>query len=155
MARFWALWLLGTALLKTLVTWPLRKSRALRAFRNNYGPEGLLPVPLRVHRALLAVGGCTGCGRCDRVTRQGGLVPLSQLVRAWTRSLPDAALTTAEFARYGDAALVEAERLCPFGVPIRTLAELMRDQAASMPEAPVPQALPARLSALDANGAGH
>ena len=135
MARIWALWLLGTALLKTLVTWPLRKPRALRAFRNNYGPEGLLPVASGVHRALLEAGGCTGCGRCDRVVRQTGLVPLSQLVRAWTRSLPDAALTTAEFARYREADLIEAEGLCPFGVPIRTLADLVREQASSMPTA--------------------
>lgn len=132
MGRIWALALLGWALLSTIGTWPFRRRRALRAFRNNYGPEGLLPVSPEVHAALIASGRCTACGRCDRVSTRAGTQRLSELVRGWTRSLPDAPLAAAEFDRYSAAELEEAERLCPFDVPIAALAQLSRRQSAGM-----------------------
>lgn len=131
MARLSALWLLAGALVRAVVSWPLRRGRALQAFRDNYGPEGLLPVSSDVHRQLVSAGGCTGCGRCDRVS-SGTAVPLSQLLRGWTRSLPDADICAAEFAHYPEAELARAEELCPFGVPIVALAQMTRTQAEQM-----------------------
>lgn len=131
MARLWALWLLAWALVRAVVTWPLRRGRALRAFRDNYGPEGLLPVSAEVHRELISAGGCTGCGQCDRVSG-GSAVPLSQLLRGWTRSLPDADLCAAELSQYSEAELARAEGICPFGVPIARLVQMTRRQAEEM-----------------------
>ncbi len=132
MVQFWALCLLGWALCKTVLTAPLRRSRALAAFSRNYAAEGLLPVLPEVHAALATFGGCIACGRCDRIVGAGEGAPLSQLVRGWTRSLPDARLSAAGFARFSDGDLAAAEALCPTGVPIAALCKLTERQAARM-----------------------
>lgn len=132
MTQLWAIWLLAWALLKTSLSWPLRRGRGPAYFRENYAAEGLLPVAPDVHTLLIRAGACTACGRCDRVTAEGGGVPLSQLVRGWTRSLPDAPLAAAEFARYSSEEMDRAEALCPMGVPIADLRVMVDRQAAQM-----------------------
>jgi len=138
MTALWALARLASALLLTTLTWPWRRRRALPAFRENYAPEGLLPVLPEVHSALARAGTCIACGRCDRIPT-GGRVALSQLVRAWSRSLPDAPLAAAEFSRYSAEELRQAEIWCPTGVPIAGLAQRSLVQAQAMAAALAPR----------------
>jgi hypothetical protein len=145
MIRLWALCLLAWALVRSVCTWPLRRRRALARFQSNYAAEGLLPVRPEVHQALTSIGGCIACGRCDRIVPGGDAarlevprasgVPLSQLVRAFTRSLPDAPLGAREFSRYSESELEAAEALCPASVSITGLRRLVERQAAAMSEA--------------------
>lgn len=137
MQRLLALFLLAAALLKTILSWPLRRRRAPAQFRTHYAPDGLLPKSAELHRALLGAGGCTGCRRCDRVAPSGaasGAGPSSQpsspqpalsyLAQAWLRSLPDADLAHAGFAGYTQEDLARADELCPYGVSLTGLARL-------------------------------
>lgn len=124
--------MLAWALIRSVCTWPLRRRSARARFERNYAPEGLLPVQPDVHQALSSLGGCIACGRCDRIAPEGAGVPLSQLVLAFTRSLPDARLSAAEFSHYSTGELEAAEALCPTSVSITGLRRLVERQAASM-----------------------
>lgn len=132
-SRARALWSLGWALVRALLTWPWRHEHALQRFADNYGAEGLLPVGPEVHALLVQSGRCTGCRRCDTIVPSGapGSLPLSTLILGAARSLPDYDLAARAFAAYGPSELAAAERLCPWGVPIPSVASLVQTQRTS------------------------
>ncbi len=134
LGRLMAVVLLGLAWLKTLLSLPFRRKRAVHNFLRAYGPESLFPTSPEVHRLLVQPSPCTGCGRCDRVARAPG-PGVSHLVLGASRSLPDADLAHHGFSRFSEQDLARAEALCPVGVPIRRIARRAALQAQAMEEA--------------------
>lgn len=133
--RLLALFLLGLALIKTLLLRGVRRE-SLKRFNNHYSSEGILAVARAEAKILNSAGRCTACGLCDAfegervASSTNGYAGLSRFVCSGTRSLPDyvAAVRTIEGVS-GDQ-LKRAESLCPENVPIVALAELVRSYAA-------------------------
>ncbi len=130
-ARLSALFLLGLALLKTLIARWTRPNPLVR-FSEHYGSEGILPVARSDARVLAEVHRCTACGRCDenegeRIAASGGRYRgMMAFALAGTRSLPDFDATKAALEGIDESAFEAAEARCPEGVPLLELARLVR-----------------------------
>ena len=137
-ARLNALFLLAFALLKTILL-RLRPKRSLLMFAQHYGSEGIAAVLPGESKELARAGACIACGRCDafegeRVANsRTGYRGMMAFALAGTRSLPDYSYTAATIRDVPDDAFQKAERECPEGVPLFSLAELVRKHAARAP----------------------
>jgi ferredoxin len=132
--RLFALWLLALGLVKTLLL-RLSPVRPLRGFEARYGREGIFAVTPREATLLAEAGRCTACGRCDAeegeriATSRTGYRGMAAFAMTGTRSLPDFSSTARTMAEVPSAAIVRAESLCPYKVPLQALVRLVVDHA--------------------------
>lgn len=141
-ARLSALFLLAFGLLKTLLL-RFGTERSLLVFAQHYGSEGISAVTTEEAKQLAQVGRCTACGRCDafegnRVANsRSGYRGMMAFVLSGTRSLTDYAHTSATIAEVPDEAFLKAAGECPEGVPLLSLAQLVRKHSARVGSTPV------------------
>jgi hypothetical protein len=93
-------------------------------FRSNYFPEGLLPTPLADRAELALASRCMGCGLCDAVP--GTSVRPSLLPTAFSKNGLDLRF---DLGPDDPERLAKAEKLCPTGVPLVRLSEVLRERA--------------------------
>lgn len=118
------------------VTLTYRRGGAKR-FRANYDPDRLLPVEPNDRATLAAWQRCTGCGLCEAVCAEAGLVTRGPhagpmvLMTAGTRDLSalPAASSAAGDPGAGIPGAAEAAALCPVGVPIPDVIAFAHRQA--------------------------
>jgi hypothetical protein len=133
--RLTALWILGVALLTTLLVRLVKRSGGLARFRAQFDPEGLVPIDCDEREVLAASGRCLACTLCDRgegprrAAAQGRYPGLMALVLASTRRLDDLEAAAEGFRFVPDAVLAAQEAVCPARVPIRRLALLVQRRA--------------------------
>ena len=129
--RLFALFLLGFALIKTLLLRLLPRRSPLRGFDERYGVEGILAVTAEEHAILIGASRCIACGRCndDRAPSGAPERRVMDLVLQGVRSLPGFRRTAVEFEGLRLEAARQAESRCPVGVPIVALHELVRGHA--------------------------
>ncbi len=132
-----ARWVLGWALVKHVLLWPLRR-RDPHAWVRRIGQEALAPTPQQGWATFAATSRCIGCGLCDAV------VPAEVQASAWLqgsiRQPADAplALQQAALLRQHAAAIM---RICPARVQVDKVADLI-DMHARMLREPAPMAQP-------------
>ena len=105
-----------------------------RTLLGRYAEDRLLPVTRAERTMLPAVAGCISCGLCALVAgRSGGLLP-SDLAASYLRDYPALGAAAGETAPAGEPGLTEAERsaleaaaaVCPTGVPLPGVLEMIR-----------------------------
>ncbi len=125
----------------TLATGLFGTRRGLAAFRASYAKDRLPPVTKEERRRLPTLGGCIACGLCDfaGAAQQVPAPPggeafggIMDLALASSRSMPDYDAAARSFGGVSDAALLEAEALCPTRVPLRELRQFVVDKAREM-----------------------
>jgi hypothetical protein len=135
MPRPKALWLLGLALLRTLLKRFLNRPRGLSMFEANYVAEGLSPVSPEQRAAMGDFARCIACGRCNRgdaaiAIDAGGQFPgTMSLVLAATRNMVDFRAAARGFSRLTHQQLLAKQELCPVGVPFVELARFVLEQS--------------------------
>lgn len=149
--RVKALFLLGFALLKTLVVRFFSRGNGIAKFRENYDADGLPPVTPEERAGMNDFQRCVACGLCDRgeaqrIARSGGAYRgVMALVVSGSRSMPEFRAAAYGFSFVPDEVLAEKERLCPVRIPFRRVAAFVRDKAAAV-GGPLP--LPAHVASL-------
>jgi len=150
--RVKAIVLLTFALFRTLLRLVFRRRRGgIPAFRANYDADGLPPVSAHERARLPGFSRCIACGLCDRgeaerIGASGGAYRgVMALVLAASRSMPDFRAAAYSFSFVSDEVLAEKERICPTGVPMRQIAQFVRDKAEQV-GGPLP--LPRRIRSL-------
>jgi hypothetical protein len=149
--RIKALFLLGLALLKTLILRFFRRGDGIARFRENYDADGLPPVTPEERANFVSFQRCVACGLCDRgeagrIARSGGAYRgVMALVVSGSRSMPEFRAAAYGFGFVPDEVLAEKELICPVRIPFRRIARFVRDKAAAV-GGPLP--LPARVSSL-------
>jgi hypothetical protein len=142
MARLHALVLLGWALVRSLLAPLLGTRRGLADFKRSYEADHLLPFGPNERRELPLLTGCVACALCDVgegariVQSMGAYRGVMDLMLASSRSAPDFVAAARSFAAVGSDRLAELEARCPARVPMRRLAALVRDMAATPPWKP-------------------
>ncbi len=134
--RVKAVFLLALAVLRTFVRRLFGgKKGGIRAFRERYAADGLAPLTAEQRESLRGFGGCIACGLCDRGERAriassaGAYNGVMQLVLAASRSMPDFGAAALGFAHVPDEVLAEKERICPTRVPMRQIAQFVREKS--------------------------
>jgi len=150
--RVKALFLLGLALLKTLVIrFFSRGHDGIAKFRENYDADGLPPVTPEERAGMNDFQRCVACGLCDRgeaqrIARSGGAYRgVMALVVAGSRSMPEFRAAAYGFSFVPEDVLADKERLCPVRIPFRRVAAFVRDKAAAV-GGPLP--LPPHVASL-------
>lgn len=150
--RVKALFLLGLALLKTLVVRLFtRGGDGIAKFRENYDADGLPPVSVEERAHMHEFQRCVACGLCDRgeagrIARSGGAYRgVMALVVAGSRSMPEFRAAAYGFDFVPDEVLADKERICPVRIPFRRVAAFVRDKAAAV-GGPLP--LPPHVASL-------
>jgi hypothetical protein len=149
--RVKAVLLLALSLLKTIFRLIFTRRRGIPAFRANYDADGLPPVSAAERARLPGFSRCIACGLCDRgeaarIAASGGAYRgVMALVLAASRSMPDFRAAAYSFSFVSDEVLAEKERICPTGVPMRQIAQFVRDKAEQV-GGPLP--LPRRIRSL-------
>jgi hypothetical protein len=131
-----ALLLLALAVLRTFVRRLFGgKKGGIRAFREHYSADGLAPLTPAQSEVSRGFGGCIACGLCDRGERariagsDGAYNGVMQLILAASRSMPDYGAAALGFAHVPDDVLAEKERICPTRVPMRQIAQFVREKS--------------------------
>ena len=134
--RLKAFFLLTLAVLRTFVRRLFGgKKGGIAAFRAHYAADGLAPLTPEQRDAVSTFGTCIACGLCDRGERAriassgGAYRGVMQLVLAASRSMPDFGAAAVGFAFVPDEVLAEKERICPTRVPMRRIAQFVREKA--------------------------
>jgi hypothetical protein len=134
--RIKAIFLLTLAVLRTFVRRLFGgKKGGIAAFREHYAPDGLAPLTPEQRDAVCAFGTCIACGLCDRGERAriassgGAYRGVMQLILAASRSMPDFGAAAIGFSHVNDEILAEKERICPAHVPMRRIAQFVREKA--------------------------
>jgi hypothetical protein len=134
--RIKAVLLLTLAVLRTFVRRLFGgKKGGIAAFREHYAPDGLAPLTPEQRDAVGAFGTCIACGLCDRGERAriassgGAYRGVMQLVLAASRSMPDFGAAAIGFSHVSDEILAEKEGICPTHVPMRRIAQFVREKA--------------------------
>ena len=127
--------LLGLALIKTLLLRLAPAKNPVERFNSVYGKEGILSV-LPVEAAVLKrAGTCTACGRCDRDQAERvkrtrvGYRGMMAFALGGARSLTDAPASALVISELTEDEIARAEALCPQGVPLLDLSRLVRHHA--------------------------
>lgn len=152
MARAKALLLLWWAVVRVLLRrLILRRPDGVARFREHYDADGLPSVTAEERIWVTGFGRCIACGLCDRgegerIERSGGAYRgVMPLVLAATRNMPDFRAAAYSFSFVDDETLAQKERLCPTAVPLRRLAQFVREKAAAVGG---PLELPPRTESL-------
>jgi hypothetical protein len=138
MGRLHALVILAWSLVRSLLAPLVGARRGLPEFRRSYAADRLPPLTPVQRRSLPELTGCIACGLCDvgegaRIARSGGLYAgVMDLMLASSRNMPDFDAASRSFAAIGDERLAELEGRCPVQVPMRRVAQFVRDKAAEM-----------------------
>ena len=117
--RVHALFILGWALVRSLVAGLFGLRRGLVDFQRSYAPDRLQPVSPADRAAMPAFSGCIACGLCDvgegvRIaSSRGAYCGTMDLMLASSRSMPDHDAALVSFAATSDARLAELEARCP------------------------------------------
>ena len=134
--RLYALYLLGKALLKTIVKRIVGGGlRGLPLFEANFEAEHLSKITASERSELPTFSRCIACGRCDRgdgvrIARSHGAYPGTMAIMlASSRSLPDFPVAAGALRWISDEELESKEALCPVGVPMRRIAAFIRARA--------------------------
>ncbi|MET0592549.1 MAG: hypothetical protein ABW133_07615 [Polyangiaceae bacterium] len=134
--RLHALFLLGKALLKTIVKRIFGGGvRGLPLFEANFEAEHLSKISEPERSELPTFSRCIACGRCDRgdgvrIARSHGAYPGTMAIMlASSRSLPDFPIAAGALRWITDEELAVKETLCPTGVPMRRIAAFIRARA--------------------------
>ena len=150
--RLKAILLLAVYLLKTIGRRIFTRNKSgIAAFRANYDADGLPPVSPSEREAMPEFSGCIACGLCDRgesarIAASGGAYRgVMALVLAGSRSMPDYRAAAYSFSFVSDDVLAEKEKICPTGVPFRSIARFVREKASAV-GGPLP--LPSRIDSL-------
>ena len=136
--RIKALFLLGLALIKTLVVRFFSRGNGIARFRENYDADGLPPVTPEERENFASFQRCIACGLCDRgeagrIAGSGGAYRgVMGLVVAGSRSMPEFRAAAYGFDFVPDDVLAEKERICPVRIPFRRVARFVRDKAAAV-----------------------
>lgn len=144
LARFKALWLLGTALVWVLCSKWFRRGRGLSRFRKNYEADRLVESDASERERSLAFSRCIACGWCDlgeqdRIRASRGEYPgLMSLVLHSVRSTPDLDAAARAWSHVPMEALVEKERTCPTQVPFRDIKRFVETKARVLGFRPLP-----------------
>jgi len=93
-------------------------------FRDNFFPEGLLPTTMAEREELAQASRCIGCGLCDAVPGSGPRP--SQIPTAFSKSGVDLRF---DLGPSDPQRLLNAEKLCPTGVPLVRLDAFLRARA--------------------------
>jgi hypothetical protein len=142
-ALFKAYTLLAFAFVTTVLSrWFRLGSRyGLPAFNRNYAAEQLGAMRPEDNEVLVAAGRCIACRRCEQgdlplLRRHPTQYPgLSRLVLASTRSMTTASSAWSAWRLLSEQELQLREALCPEGVPIAALAQLVQRHAGHGAEA--------------------
>jgi succinate dehydrogenase/fumarate reductase-like Fe-S protein len=138
MGRVHALFLLGWALVRSLLAPLLGTRRGLADFRRSYTADRLPPVTPEERLLLPQLSGCIACGLCDvgegaAMVRSGGVYAgTMDLMLASSRSMPDYDAAALSFDAVTDERLAELEARCPARVPMRRMASFVRAKAAEL-----------------------
>ncbi len=136
--RLQSLFLLGLALLKTLLLRLGVQSGGVRRFKEVYGVEGILNTTPFEHSVLRRASACTACGRCDadqgvRIARSRvGYRGMMAFALSGSRSLTDSRASAQLISELDLSEFAAAEQLCPRAVPLVDLARLVRGHAARL-----------------------
>lgn len=131
-ARLLSLLLLARGVIVTLLRRLSSKEKPLLAFAQRYGSEGIAAVQLDEAQLLSRVNGCVACGLCDRdegrriAQSKKGYRGMTAFALGGVRSLVDYRLTAASIEEVPREAFVQAERLCPTGVPLAEFSDLVK-----------------------------
>src|SRR5450432_2484839 len=140
--RLKAIVLLALYLMKTVFRRLFTNHKSgIGAFRANYDADGLPPVSLAEREEMPAFSRCIACGLSDR--------GVMALVLAGSRSMPDYRAAAYSFSFVTDEVLAEKEKICPTGVPFRSIARFVREKASAV-GGPLP--LPSRIDSLPPRG---
>jgi hypothetical protein len=146
-----ALWLLGWALVRSLLRRLVTRRDGIHRFRKNYDPDALPAVTPDERHIIPEFSRCIACGLCDRgeggrIANSGGAYRgVMGLMVSSSRGMPDFRAAAYSFSFVPDGVLEAKERLCPTGVPMRQIARFVRDKADAV-GGPLP--LPAQLASL-------
>ena len=109
--------------------------RGLALFRANFAGEHLFSLAPQERAELASYSRCIACGRCNagdgpRIASSRGAYPGTMaLMLASSRSLPDFAAAAEALRFVTDAELAEKEAACPTSVPMRKIADFIRNHA--------------------------
>ncbi len=123
----------------------------LARFRDNFDPQGLLPLPPQARDLLPAWQRCTACGLCDLVcpTLLGNIAAQrfagpQAVASGLLRNLPDLAITSADAEPlYACDGCHACEDICPQSIPLRDLAAFLIEAGQEARQANPGKALPA------------
>ncbi len=138
MEKLHSWFILGWALVRTLLSKLFGGSRGLAAFLDNYASDRLPPVAPEERLLLPRMSGCIACGLCNvgegvrAAASHGAYAGAMDLMLASSRSMPDYDAAVRSFAEVSDARLAELEERCPTRVPMRKLAAFVRAKAAEV-----------------------
>jgi hypothetical protein len=138
MGRLYAMFILGWALVRSLLAPLFGTRRGLPDFRRSYAADRLPPIAADERRELPELTGCIACGLCNvgegsRIAQSAGAYAgVMDLMLASSRSMPDYDAAMRSFDALGDDRLEELEARCPVGVPMRKLAAFVRSKAAEV-----------------------
>jgi hypothetical protein len=142
MEKLHVLWILGWALLRSMLASVFRVRRGLRAFQESYAGDGLPAVSPAERRVLPTLSGCIACGACDVgagpaiAASHGMFAGVMDLILASSRSMPDFDVAARSFDAIGDDRLEELEGLCPARVPMRKVAAFVRAKGRDLARLP-------------------
>jgi hypothetical protein len=138
MGRIHALFILGWALVRSLLAPLVGARRGLAEFRRSYAADRLPPVSAEERSQIPSHSRCIACGLCDdgaadaMAASGGAFAGVMDLMLASSRSMPDYDAAARSFAAIGDERLAAVEARCPTGVPMRRLAAFVRAKAAEV-----------------------
>lgn len=130
---------------KTILRRAVGSPRGLDAFLDNYREDRLPPLTPEELHLLARVDGCLACGLCDTLARPAerddaaGLPGPSALPSSVSRHPPDYDVLGRFLTRVEAEDLDRMEAICPGRVPLRRLAQLVRDVGARGGHAPGPE----------------
>ena len=126
MNRLYALCILAWALIRTLLARLFHNSYGLKAFESNYAADRLPPTTLVEREIFTKISNCIACGLCEIGSIRHKFVSPMYLSMAASRSTTDADAALQMLADYSDETLAQRERICPTGVPLVQVAQLIR-----------------------------
>jgi succinate dehydrogenase/fumarate reductase-like Fe-S protein len=134
-----------------------RRVDGILAFRKNYDEDGLPPVNGEERARMARFSRCIACGLCDRgeaarIGASGGAYRgVMALALAASRSMPDYRAAAYSFGFVSDEVLADKEMICPTAVPLREIAQFVREKALEV-GGPLP--LPRRIRSLPPRDGG-
>lgn len=103
----------------------------IERFEQNFEPEGLVPVDDRERQMLTKWQSCIGCGLCEAVCPELGVIPENRhmgpqaLAESGMRDLSRAELALPSREAIAECDYDELEAICPADIPIGELAEFL------------------------------
>jgi len=126
------------AICKNLVLGLVLRRRGGAVWLARIRREALAPTPALAWQRFAGGSRCIGCGLCDGIEALDGNASTSEWILGSPRRQQDAPLAAADATRLRDHATAIAA-ICPAGLDLCAVADIIADNAAALADSPEPR----------------